>query len=213
MSAVPEPAAASASDTPFGVHDETPREDHIIVLDGMIWEDYERLLHARGARRSPRIAFHAGALELMAPSRYHEALKSWIGCLLEAWCLDRGVDFGPYGSWTLEDRARQVGLEPDECYIFGPAGERVRPDLAVEVIWTSGGIGKLAIYRELEVDEVWTWRQGAITVSVLEDGEYRPRPRSRRFPDLDLELLVSFLDRPTASQAIREYRAALQAKP
>jgi len=31
-----------------------------------------------------------------------------------------------------------------------------------------------------------------------------------QFPAIDLDQLVTFLDRPTTSQAIREYRAALQ---
>jgi hypothetical protein len=36
-------------------------------------------------------------------------------------------------------------------------------------------------------------------------------PASEALPGIDLEQLASFLDRPTASAAIREYRAALRA--
>jgi len=44
-------------------------------------------------------------------------------------------------------------LEPDECYLVGDQ-DKSAPDLAIEVIGTSGGIDKLEIYRRLDVGEV-----------------------------------------------------------
>jgi Uma2 family endonuclease len=103
----------------------------------------------------------------MSPSRTHAEIKSYIGCLVEAWCLERSVEFTPYGSWTLKSKQEKRGAEADECYVFGPNPKRKsRPDVAIEVVWTSGGIDKLKVYRKLRDD------------------------------------------RPTASQAIRDYRAA-----
>jgi hypothetical protein len=58
-----------------------------------------------------------------------------------AYALDRGIDLSPYGSWTLKGAPQQGGVEPDECYIVGADQSRERPDLAIEVVWTSGGIG------------------------------------------------------------------------
>jgi hypothetical protein len=46
---------------------------------------------------------------------------------------------------------------------------------------------------------------------VLRGAHYEAVPASEALPGIDLVELVSFLDRPTASQAIRDYRAALQA--
>ncbi len=43
---------------------------------------------------------------------------------------------------------------------------REAPDLAIEVIWTSGGIDKLESYRGLGVGEVWFWREGRMEVFV-----------------------------------------------
>jgi len=41
---------------------------------------------------------------------------------------------------TLRKRLQKAGLEPDNCFIFGDEPRRKRkPDLAIEVIWTSGG--------------------------------------------------------------------------
>ena len=190
-------------------HDDSPSEDRIVVLRGASWADYQRMLEVRGDRSLPRIAYLEGALQLMTPSRHHESLKSRIGRLLEVWCLTHDVEFSTYGSWTLENKERQRGVEPDECYVFGNVSEPERPDLAIEVVWTSGGIDKLEVYSRLGVREVWFWRRGRLEVYVLAGEQYQQRPASEVLSGIDLSNLVSFLDRPTLSQAIREYRAAL----
>jgi Uma2 family endonuclease len=190
-------------------HDDTPVDDKIVVVRGLSWSDYQRLLEVRGDASVPRYAYLEGDLEIMTPSLPHESIKSRIGCLVEVWCLERGIDFSPCGSWTLENKAKESGIEPDECYVFGNLGEPTRPDLAIEVVWTSGGVKKLEIYFKLGVREVWFWRRGRISVHTLEAERYSEAPGSSVLPGIDLEQLVSFLDRPSASQAIRDYRAAL----
>ncbi len=134
--------------------DDRPHEDHFVVLHGVSWSDYQRVLEIRGDHSSPRIAYLEGRLEIMSPSGSHERIKSLIGRLVEVWCLEHDVEFTTVGSWTLEDKTTDRGVEPDECYIFGPPRGALRPDLAIEVIWTSGGLAKLEIYRKLGVAEV-----------------------------------------------------------
>jgi Uma2 family endonuclease len=185
-----------------------PVEDHVVMLDGATWADYERLLEMRGDRSAPRISYLKGTIEIMSPSKDHERIKSYVGRLVEAYCLEAGVEFVPVGSWTLKESAEERGGEPDECYIFDGKSADV-PDLAIEVVWTSGRIDKLEIYRLLGVREVWYWRRGKLTPYVLVGEHYQPATRSEVLPGLDLELLTSFLDQPTASQAIRAFRAAL----
>jgi len=193
-------------------HDDTPADDRIVVLRGATWADYQRVLEVRGENPIPRIAYLPGVLELMTPSRSHESLKSIIGRLVEVWCQEHQIDFSPLGSWTLERKAEGCGLEPDECYVFGTAPDSERPDLAIEVVWTSGGINKLSIYAKLGVREVWFWRRGRITAHILRGEEYVEAGESVVLPKIDLAELARHLDRPTASQAIREYRAALQSR-
>jgi hypothetical protein len=79
------------------------------------------------------------------------------------------------------------------------------------VIWTSGGLDKLEVYRKLGVREVWHWRHGRIEIHVLRGEHYQPAAASEALAGIDLEQLASFLDRVTTSQAIREYRDALRA--
>ena len=128
--------------------------DDVIVLRGVTWADYQRLLEIRGERPAPRLTYVEGVLELMTPSQPHESIKSMIGCLVEAWCVERGVEITPYGSWTLESKEADRGIEPDECYVLGDNPQPERADLAIEVEWTRGAIDKLDVYRKLGVREV-----------------------------------------------------------
>ncbi len=190
-------------------HDDTTDSDHIVVLHDVSWEDYERILEIRGDHSAPRISFLEGEVEIMSPSKDHEVISSHIGHLLEAWCIDRGIEITAAGSWTLREKGNRRGAEADKCYIFGTE-ERSRPHLAIEVEWTHGGIDKLAIYERLGVEEVWFWRKGVIEIYTLTDGKLMTKQRSRLVPELDLELLASLLDRKTLTQAVRDFRKALR---
>lgn len=190
------------------VDDEGPEHDDIIVFRGISWRDYERLLAMRGDNSAPRITYLEGLVEVMTPSRTHEGIKSTIGSLVEAWCLQHDLRFSAYGSWTLKDKAERRGVEPDECYVLG-AEETERPHLAIEVIWTSGGLDKLDVYRRLGVREVWVWRKNRLQAHVLRGDRYLPLVHSEVLPGIDIDQLATFLDRPTTFDAIREYRAAI----
>jgi Uma2 family endonuclease len=184
--------------------------DDIVLLRDATWADYQRLLELRGERSVPRLAYLEGVLEIMTPSRSHEALKSLIGQLVEVWCLERGIEFNAYGSWTLEKKEASRGVEPDECYVFGEVPEPQRPDLAIEVVWRREGLRKLDIYARLGVREVWYWRNGRLSVHVLRGEGYEEVAESEVLAGIDLADLATFLDRPTASRAMREYRARLR---
>jgi Uma2 family endonuclease len=190
-------------------HDDSPNVDHIVVLHDVAWKDYERLLEIRGDRSAPRLSYLEGEVEIMSPSRDHEEIKSYIGRLIETWCIDRDILIRPAGSWTLKQRRDKRGAEPDECYVFGKE-RRERPQLAVEVEWTQGGIDKLEIYRKLGVEEVWYWRKGVIEIYVLAQETFTRARRSRILPDLDVELLASMLDRDSLNEAVRDFRKALE---
>ena len=56
---------------------------------------------------------------------------------------------------------------------------------------------------------MWFWQSGRIEIHLLHGERYEPASRSALFPELDLDLLVSFLDPPTLTQAMRAYREAL----
>jgi Uma2 family endonuclease len=187
-----------------------PDIDQRVILNGMTWKDFELLLTIRGDSSGVRMAYLHGAIELMSPCVDHEGIKVTIARLVEAYADERGLDLNGYGSWTLKNAPLERGLEPDECYVLGSARKDV-PDLAIEVVWTSGGLHKLEIYRGLGVGEVWQWDdENGITVHLLREGRYQPATASALFPDLDLALLSSFAQAQSQSQAVRAFRAALR---
>jgi Uma2 family endonuclease len=198
--------------TPVPPGEHVPTADQRLVTYNVPWSHYEVQLALRGDRPVPRMAYLDGALELMRPSKDHERVKSYLGCLIEAYALERGIDLSPYGGWTLKNAPKESSAEPDECYIVGSDQSRDVPDLAIEVIWTSGGLDKLEIYRRLGINEVWFWRAGRIDVRLLRQDRYEQTDRSGLFPDLDLDLLCSLLDRPTALQAVKALREHLSGK-
>lgn len=191
------------------LRDDRPVEDHAVRIYGVRWDDYVRFLELRGESAVPRLTYLKGMLEIMSPSPDHEKIKSFVGCLVEVYCVERDIEFTPYGSWTLKKKKADRGCEPDECYILGPQQKKKRPDLAIEVVWTSGRIDKLEIYRKLEVPEVWYWQKGRLTAHALRGHRYVRLERSKLIPGIDLDQLVTFLDRPSASAAMKAYRTAL----
>lgn len=197
------------SSVPVAPGEYVPTADNRVVMHGVPWSHYETQLALRGEKASPRITFLDGVLELMSPSKDHERIKSYIGCLVEAFAFERNSDLSPYGSWTLKSAPKSAGLEPDECYLVGSDQKRDTPDLVIQVVWTSGGVDKLEGYRRLGVPEVWYWKKDAIVIHLLRGDRYEESAKSGAFPEMDLELLVSFLDQPTVTQAVRAYRKAL----
>jgi Uma2 family endonuclease len=192
-----------------------PRDvDQRVVLHDVSWQDFELLLAMRGDRAGVRVTYLEGELELMSPSQSHESIKTTIARILEAYVLERGIDIGGYGSWTLKNVAKERALEPDECYIVGSA-PKTQPDLAIEVIWTSGGLDKLEVYRGLGVQEVWVWRANQIQVYELRSEQYQRIEQSTLFPDFDLDTVARCISEAesqtkaviTALAALRERSA------
>lgn len=182
--------------------------DQRVFLRGLSWADFERVAAMRGDE-GPRLTFVGGALELMSPSREHERLKSLLGRLLEAYAEERGLRLDAYGSWLLRERRSACGVEPDECYVLGDHHVDV-PDLAIEIVWTSGGLDKLEAYAHLGVPEVWFWRSGVIEVYVMHDRGHARRDASALLPDIDLVALAAAMEGEDQTAAVRAWRQTLR---
>jgi Uma2 family endonuclease len=188
--------------------------DHFVHLHDVSWSAYEAVLAMRGDRAVPRITYLRGTLELMSPSRYHENDKTRLARLLERWAEESGVRIEGIGSWTLKSSREERGVEPDECYMIDrvPLSDDDRPDIAVEVIWTSGGIDKLEVYRKLGVREVWFYERGTLRFFTLRGEHYAPLERSELLPAADPALFVRCMAMESQSEAIRALCEALRAE-
>lgn len=180
-------------------------EQHPLVLRGYTWDQYisiEELFSLSGVR----VRFLGNEIEIMAPvSEEHENRKSNIGCLVEAWCLEKGIRFFIRGNTTMT-RPGSAGGEPDEAYCFGEKKEI--SDLVIEVALTSGGIGKRSFYREFRVPELWFWRNNQLEVHVFDESkdEYVASDQSHVLPGIDLVALEGCARMEYASDAILEFR-------
>jgi Uma2 family endonuclease len=166
------------------------------------WAGYEALDGARGERANPRITYLDGVAELMSPGKDHERINYRIGRLVEAFCTARGITIEGYGCWTIKNRQANAAAEPDCCYVFSTDRSVTRPDLVIEVVWTSGGLDKLEVWRRLGVSEVWFWMDDELTIHVLGPGGYKAQPRSARLPDLDIAVLYELLEASSTQEAV-----------
>ncbi|MEH2008779.1 MAG: Uma2 family endonuclease [Nostoc sp.] len=149
----------------------TPTKESPLLFEELTWREFkavEQLLDRPGYR----LSFLDGVLEILRmPGEPHETVKKRVAALLELYLLMAGFDFTPTGSMTLESESGAVKREADESYKLAPG--RMRPDLAIEVVFTSGGINKLEAYKRLLIPEVWFWEDGVLEV-------YSPAERRQR---------------------------------
>lgn len=190
---------------------ELSERDQVIVLRGVSWEQYDALDESRGEASQPRLAYLDGSLEIMTTGRPHEYEKTMIARLVEAFAEEAGVELNGFGNETYRRKPKAAGLEPDECYCID--AEKEIPDLAIEVVHSSGGIDKLEVYRRLGVREVWFFIAGAFEVFRLRGGVYRRARKSFALRGIDLHevaRIVRTIDRAKQTRAVRAYRKALQ---
>jgi len=189
------------------------------LTDRVDWEQYEALLTRNGDSSAYRVTYLDGVLEIMSPSRRHEEPKTRIGNLLEIYFLEADIDYFPFGSTTLRKEENRSGTEPDEAYCFGI--DKEFPDLAIEVIITSGGINKLEVYRRLNVKEVWFWQNASFSLYYLREETpvefiqtcgYELVDRSITLPNLDIEMLAVYVQYPNSLTAVKEFRKRLISK-
>ena len=176
-----------------------------LILTGVSWQQYSQLLVHFCDRLSYRLTYLTGTLEIMSPSRRHEVQKKNIARLLEAYLEEAEIDFWGLGSTTFRKEKEQAGKEPDECYCLQT--EKELPDLAIEVVLTSGGMDQLGVYQRLGIREVWLWQNEQLNVYQLQ-GEtgYKQQPASALLPELDLALMAHYIEANNPRLAVREFR-------
>ncbi len=187
-----------------------------LVVSEVSWAQYEALLAELGDKSSYRVHFLAGVLEILAPSRKHERHKTCIGNLLALYCLETDTEYFPMGSTTLREEKQQAGGEPDESYCIGT--DKAIPDLAIEVIVTSGSINRLELYRRLGVREVWFWQgdrlslyhyREATPTQFANTAGYEAIERSEVLPNLDIDLLGQCVQNPSPLAAAKAFRRGI----
>ncbi|MDX2244351.1 MAG: Uma2 family endonuclease [Leptolyngbyaceae cyanobacterium bins.302] len=186
---------------------QTNVQEQRFLLSGVTWEQYE-ILRATLDRPGLQMTYLEGMLELFMPSEEHEEIKTTIARILEFYALEKNIRLYGFGSATYRKKAKERGLEPDECYYLETKKEF--PDIAIEVIVTSNLLDKLAVYAGLEVPEVWVWQNDQLLIYHWRETGYEQIFTSEFLPNLDLELLSRCVLTNDQHDAILAFRAALR---
>jgi Uma2 family endonuclease len=185
-----------------------PIKESPLLFEGLTWREFkavEQLLDRPGYR----LSFLDGVLEIkLMPGEPHETVKKRIAGLLELYLLMAGFDFTPTGSMTLESETGKVKREADESYKLAP-GRRL-PDLAIEIVFSSGGINKLDAYKRLKIPEVWFWEDGLLEIYHLRgEGDalhYEKISSSEEVKGIDLDLLLRCMNMVNHVDAIKTFQ-------
>ena len=189
-----------------------PIKESPLLFEGLTWREFkavEQLLNCPGYR----LSFLDGILEIkLMPGEPHETVKKRIAGLLELYLLMAGFDFTPTGSMTLESETGKVKREADESYKLAP--DRRLPDLAIEIVFSSGGINKLEAYKRLKIPELWFWEDGLLEVYHLRgegDGlHYEKISSSEEVQGIDLDLLGRCINMVNHVDAIKTFQQGFQ---
>jgi Uma2 family endonuclease len=183
---------------------EVPVGEHILLRD-VSWEEFEAILEELGDRRSTRVAYFDGMLEIITPLPEHEYFKETIGDAIKDMAETLELDYESYGSTTWRQRAKQAGLEADNSFYFqNEAIVRGRldidltqdppPELALEIDVTSKSLERFPIYARLGIPELWCYDVGTLTIYHLQNSQYVEVEQSTIFPQLDIRSLPQLIE-------------------
>ncbi|MBW4505032.1 MAG: Uma2 family endonuclease [Scytonematopsis contorta HA4267-MV1] len=168
-----------------------------ITIPDMSWQEFEAILQELGEKRSARVAYSQGTLEIMVPLPEHEKPKDIISDIVKILLKASKRKYEPFGSTTFK-REGIAGVEPDVCFYIKNyqimIGRRrlqandPPPDLAIETDVTSKTT--IDAYEGIGVPEVWVYDSGSLIIYLLSNGKYVNSDISPTFPDVDIKRII-----------------------
>jgi Uma2 family endonuclease len=184
--------------------------DQLVVIQGN-WANFK--LIQQGCAQSPavRVFYFDGTIEIIMPSRSHEIFSGVFHLLVSLYLGHSGIDFLATGSADQEAEGI-AAAQPDQSYCID--GIKPIPDLSIEVVFSSGGVNKLARYRAIGVAEVWFWEDGVLSLYHLRANGYESIAQSELpgLGQLDLAVLKRCLliGETSTAAAMVEFNAYLR---
>lgn len=183
--------------------------EHNIVLEGVSWRTYERLLKGIGEQRV-HVTYDNGMMEIeRSPSRKHESDADFLRSLVTLISAYSGAPIEAGGATTHKREDLAKGVEPDGCYWIAHEREmrgvdeldltkHPPPDLVIEVDITSRSVNKIAIYAQLGVPEIWHETERDELVFLVLDparNAYDPSEKSLSFGFLERSMVAAAMKR------------------
>ena len=175
-----------------------------VVLHGVSWATYERLLADFQDSHAAHFAYDRGRLEIMVLSAEHEENKDVLTLLINVLAEEMGIDVRSFGSTTFQREDLDRGFEPDACfYIAHEVQVRGKkkldltvdppPDLVIEIDISSPSLNKFPIFAALSIPEVWRYDGTRLQVFTLAGNDYVERTESVALPTVTSEILSNFV--------------------
>jgi Uma2 family endonuclease len=184
--------------------------DQLVIIKGD-WAKFK--LIQQGCEESPGIlvSYFDGTIEIVMPSRPHEIFSGTFHLLLSLYLAHLDIECLATGSADQEVKGT-AAAQPDQSYCID--GIKPIPDLSVEVVFSSGGINKLARYRAIGVPEVWFWEDGVLALYHLRPNGYEQIERSELLGLKNLDLNVFkrclLIGETSTTNAIKAFSTYLQ---
>lgn len=196
-----------------------------LTFEPISWQRFEAILSELGHKRSARIAYANGILEIMVPLPEHERTKVLLADLVKILLKSQKRAWEPLGSTTFKREGMVAGIEPDDCFyienyqaVIGKnridLTEDPPPDLALETDVTSKT--ELAAYEALGVPQLWIYAGDKLTLNILVAGKYVESQTSPTFPGIAIiDLIPQYMHRAKivgVSQALEEFEAFMRTR-
>jgi Uma2 family endonuclease len=171
----------------------------VVTIADINWQELEQILAEFGDKRSVRIAYNQGVLEVMVPLPEHEKHAVIIGDIVKLILKLQGREWECLRSTTYKNELKRVGIEPDDSFyienyqaVIGKNRLDLSidppPDLAIKIDLTSRT--QESAYLALRVPELWIYTHNTLRIFCLENDRYRESQESLIFPGLNLTTLI-----------------------
>jgi Uma2 family endonuclease len=175
-----------------------------VILKGVSWETYERLLAEHEEQSGIRFTYDGGMLEIIVLPARHEEPNRTLALLVEVLAEELDLDVRQLGSTTFKRPDLYKGFEPDSCFYIQhidtiSGKEEIDlvtdppPDLVIEVAITSPSLNKLPLYAAVGVPEVWRYDGARVAILHLAGERYVEDGFSAALPPLTSEVATQFL--------------------
>lgn len=176
----------------------------MLVVHEVTWDEYEGVLGGLQHRRSLRISYDSGRLEIVSVSPGHGLYQSLIGDLVVVFCEVFRLRSEKMGPVTWKRRNLLKGTEPDvSLYVRNSKkiiGKDIDietdppPDIVVEVDLTRDSSTRSPILAALGVPEVWQYDGKACRFYALTKGKYLDVPVSGLLPHLTAKMIADAVE-------------------
>ncbi|MEA5478320.1 Uma2 family endonuclease [Pseudanabaena galeata UHCC 0370] len=191
--------------------------DSNAVLKNISWQTYQAMLADMGDRRSARLNYDQGVVEIRMPSDLHEAINRLLARIVGVLAEELDLPLKEFGSVTLNRQDINKGVEPDSSFYIQNS-DRIKgtkidisvdppPDLVLEIDITNSSMRSFAVYQQLGIPEIWRYANGTIKVYQLHNGLYQECEFSAAFPMISGVVLDRFLQMLNTEDSISIVRA------